>query len=1208
MSNQQQQQQQQQSGGNRRSLNGLVTKLVSDGAYGFINDEIFFPQTNVVGGPVGIGDQVYAECEYSANLPIKWNANAVKVLQKANPSVAGSAQPSSEPMLRQTSQQQDVMNQQQPRPFADQSQPVAVTYQQHRQQRNQRQFMDKQQSQPGQQQNLDQSQDRSFRGVQVDNFYGGEKKGENTFNQQQQQQQPDTNIQPFQTQSPMGPPNFAFTSQLGSAFVQGHQFQQAPFISHQPSPMVEQQQHLLPNYPMLNQRNNHQNKGMSGPSRFNNQGDKNDRQNNRRNLNNRNDNKFDPRNRGMEQDQSNNSSNSNNNTGNGPGTGRKGRNSRDRSTGRGSRRGSPPARTSPAPNSSARSTTSVGSDRGIKSRRHYEVLNLPKTHIMTNINSANMKQRCPSSIHVPSDLKEVIVNRHFRLDLKNTPKPLKYSFEKPRSEECVKEVSSNETEKVEPNADEPDKIVDLNEAQTSEGTGLDDAAKSLKPQQQTPPSSKSDIKLNHKYGVKVILISLPEMDSIYKEVFGQDFNSYSNGSDVKHLSKLDETISLLCNKGSNNGNSLIGGKFDPLVDGFVDGVQNRFERHGRHPNLVSTCKRVVLEQTGLDLGECQSWTLVSTFIYNNKSDYFSTKASIEYSFVYMPQIWTMYKDIFDQTILEPPNKEDCNPKENMNTQSVSHDNELNSETEVKETKLEIEKAVLENESEKKVEIEETIGVKQPEVEEEKPVPQPAQALDPDCLSELKVADLKVELDKRNIKYKGLPKKAELVAMLRESILSGKEEEIVNDSQVESQSENQVNQEKQVSDDLTDDTARTEAIHEVADDTEADKEADMSGVELQDEAASEAKDSIQEEPKEVTKRKLPEDESADEQQVLSKKPCLEEEIEEMSPTKEKRVELIKKPFIVYMQTEQSPLSLVSLHEAAQAGRHDQFELSVASSILKESLTQHLSEYILTALIEDHRSRSKTTATSNLDGSFSASSSQETTSDTNNNLNNSSKASVSSKNPPADQKEPARSKEFPVDRYLNLAMSYFDASHMGYIQFEDLTKLFNNTGLTISKRALLSIIGESERLNYKTLPDLSPKLPPTYLYEFPDHFKKLPGQADSLADAVSINQQTVEYKGVSYDIEKLIQQVKEAETLRVNMVDRFNYAIENSDKQAEEIHVLEVSQKSLARAIKAQNDEICDLKRERDMIKKKYEALRKGINESISSLTDLAKEEK
>lgn len=1137
----------QQPGSNHRSLTGLVTKLVGDGAtYGFINDEIFFPQTNVSGGPAAVGDQVFAECEFSAHLPIKWNATSVKILNKAGQFQANNS--------GHDIQQQNMMNQQQQ---FNQSGSVAVTYQQHRQQRQQ--MLGNNQQDTSTKQQPQQSSDLTTRLLDhttgTGDFFGSA--NNKPFPQQQQQQQSESNIQPFQDQ-PMGPANFTYTSQLGSAFVQ-NQFV-APFINQPPPNMLPQQQHILPSNQMQPQNNNQHrqnqhNKGVG--NRFNNNHDKNDRQNNRRNQN-RNNDKFD-RSRSGERDggQGGRSSNSKNND------------TRDRSAGRNNKRDDIPVRPSPPPQSSARSSTSISSDRGSKARRHYEPHNIPKIQIMTNMNAYNMKQRCPSSVHVPSDLKDIIVNRHFRLDIKNTPKPIKFIIEQENKEvpvtkqevnselkaDATNESTGKETEEREAHNTQVHEVSEQKEIKenqdTSQEVKKEDKTGSKSIEHLTPPSSKSDIKLNHKYGVKVILMSLPDLEGIYRDVFGPNLDSFSSDAKPSH-SKFEETISMLCNKGSNNGHSLIGGKFDPVLDGFVEGQKNEFERHERQPDLIATCKRVVLEQTGLDVGRCRSWTLLSTFIYNNKTDYFSSKSSIEYSFIYMPQIWTILKDGIEQNILD---REKLSSNETpINTREVAEEAEKSEEQESSiQTELD---ANLIKESDNLNNP--TSATTSSETE--------APSINLENVADLKVADLKSELDGRGIKYKNGAKKAELVLLLQQSLQPDQplEAKLSEESQEDNRDEeNPENLERR-----------------------PDNQIELEEGEVVAESNSPSERDTQTLAESTNKRKTTDD--VTDEESSSKKICPDNP--ELTSTvaataKEQKVELFTESLLVIARGEQQ-LSLVNLHEATQASRYDQFELSVASNILKESLTQHLSEYILTTLIEDNRQKmSQVGGSSASTGHSSNSSSQETSSDTNN--NNSAKSTF--KNPTTAAEHKGILKEFPVDRYINLAFSYFDSTHMGYVYFEDLNKLFNNTGLTISKRALVSLLGDSEKFNYRTLPDLSNKVKPTYVYEFPEHFRRLPGSSSSASSSensdLALNGKTVEYKGVSYDVEQLISQVKDAETMRVSLVDRFNYAIENSDKQAEEIHVLEVSQKSLAKAIKAQNDELCELKKERDSIKKK-----------------------
>lgn len=1157
----------QQPGSNHRSLTGLVTKLVGDGAtYGFINDEIFFPQTNVSGGPAAVGDQVFAECEFSAHLPIKWNATSVKILNKAG-------------QLQPNNPRHDIQQQQQ----FNQSAPVAVTYQQHRQQRQQRQMSGSNQQDSAVKQQPQQGSDLTTR--LLDHTTGtGDFFGKGFSQPPQQQQQLESNIQPFQEQ-PMGPPNFTYTSQLGSAFVQ-NQFV-APFLNQPPPTMLPQQQqqqqqpqqppqHLLPTNQMHSQNNNQHrqnqhNKALGG--RFNNNHDKNDRQNNRRNQN-RNNDKFDRSGSG-DREHSHRSAK----TGEG----------RDRSAGRNNKRDDIPVRPSPPPHSSARSSTSISSDRGTKgSRRHYDVQNIPKVQIMTNMNAYNMKQRCPSSVHVPSDLKDIVLNRHFRLDVRNTPKPLKFTIEESKKEapevkpadesmesageETVKVESKQETVTSQTGSDATEQEEPKEEHGALTEVKVEDKSEPKVSEQPTPPSSKSDLKLNHKYGVKVILISLPDLEDIYKSVFGPNLDSFN--SESKSHSKLDEVVSMLCNKGANNGHSLIGSKFDPILDGFIEGQTNEFERHERQPDLIATCKRAVLEQTNLDLGSCRSWTLLSTFIYNHKADYFSPKASIEYSFIYLPHIWTILGDSLDQNIL---NRESLQ----TNEPSTGNNEQVSKEAEVEP---EIHGSTGEQQQPGEISTNELNNSEPSAISSEPEVP----ISTAEHAADLKVVDLKAELDKRGVKYKNGAKKAELVLLYQQCLQADQPKDA--SSNEESRVANDEEQEQAPK--LNDPVELEEG--EVAAEADSPPECDA-------ELA----------PESTAKRKTSETDV--EGEPSNKKICSEEADTSTAPAatnKERKVELIKESFRVKARDEQQQLSLVSLNEATQASRYDQFELSVASIILKESLTQHLSEYILTALVEDHRQKTASGSTAST-GCTSNSSSQEASSDNNN--NNSAKSAF--KNPTSsstvtDQK--VNLKELPVDRYINLAFSYFDSTHMGYVYFEDLNKLFNNTGLTISKRALVSLVGDTEKFNYRTLPDLSRKLKPTYVYEFPEQFRKLPGLPSATPDLgdpnPTVTGKTIEYKGVSYDVEQLIQQVRDAETMRVSLVDRFNYAIENSDKQAEEIHVLEVSQKSLAKAIKAQNDELCDLKRERDSIKKKYDNVRKGIKGTVSSLTDLIKDDK
>lgn len=1196
----------------RKSVTGYVTKLVGDGAtYGFINDEIFFQQTNVADGPASSGDRVFAECEYSELLPIKWNATSIRIISRAATGPASNIL-DSDPR-RQS--RQGLLNQQQPvQAPQTQSLPPANTYQQHRQQRQpqQHEIMINQPTvtTPMQPQQVPPTPvsaatmgliDQANMNQQPDFF--------SPFAQPPPQLQ---DLQPFQIDTPMGPPKLEYTSQLGAAFVQ-NQFMSGPLMNQQPPPQPMlpqhqpqvQQQHQRQQQNHRDQKNSRDNN--SAKSRFN---DKNDRNQPNRGRN-RTDKKYDQP-RPTERENSANARSS------------RSSDSRDRSSGHGdlksTKRDESSSTTSRQSPVSHTRSINTSSDRGHNTkhapRRYYESQNIPKTSILTNLNGCNMRSRCSSSIHVPSDLKNVIVNAYLRLNIKNTPKPILFKIDQQDSAESEKAKSSSGDEikmsENDPNAtDTPGTVADN---ATSDDATSQSSLDNKTGEQITPPSSKSDTKLNHKYGVKVILISIPELESIYKTVFGPELDSYSNES--RNQPKLDEAIALLCNKGANGGHSLIGGKFDPVLDGFVEGEANEFERFGKQPDLIATCRRVVQEQTGLDLGPCQGWTLVSTFLYNNKSDYFSTKSSVEYSFIYLPHIWSMMMDdlndkpsehesqsndvaastnldadsrtksaVASMTGTESKEIAKLEPElENSSNSEVQAQNETNMSTETNAIDTSIVETV--NDQSLIAEVDEVSGndmtndhlnTNESANEAIKSDATRTVPLTIDNISDLKVVDLKLELDKRDIKYKPNAKKAELALALQMSLAPSCEssDQPLADQEVQNE---QAGEHKEGS---TEKPQLEEG--EVATDDDNTNDADDSPKD--DNVATE-------EPLEANKRKSDEMEGAEEQDP--KKVCIDDQ------KKVEKVNLITKPFAVRARQGQLQLTTLSLNEAVQASRYDQFELSVASTIVKESLTQHLSEYIFTTLVEDSRQESKE-AGENPNPSSMPNQQDATNNDTNNNSAATKLATTAAATNQTSIDKENLVKEYPVARYINLAFAYFDSAHMGYIQADDLFKLFNNTGLTISKRALWSLIGEGEKFNYRTLADLSIRFPPDYIYSFPDHFNRLPGSTVSQSES-EVGSRMVEYQGVKYDVEKLIQQVREAEINRVNMVQRFNDAISKHDQQVAEIHVLEVSQNSLSKSIKALNAEVSDLKKEKANVEKRVESLKKQIKEAIKTLSE------
>ncbi|CAG2122442.1 unnamed protein product, partial [Medioppia subpectinata] len=106
-----------------------------------------------------------------------------------------------------------------------------------------------------------------------------------------------------------------------------------------------------------------------------------------------------------------------------------------------------------------------------------------------------------------------------------------------------------------------------------------------------------------------------------------------------------------------------------------------------------------------------------------------------------------------------------------------------------------------------------------------------------------------------------------------------------------------------------------------------------------------------------------------------------------------------------------LTVITLHEALNHQRYDQFEMSIVSEVIRESLIHHFSHYILSTLIHNY------------------------------------------KNPVSkDEKSAETAKPTPMPiNYVHLSFAYFDSSHCGHILADDLTKLLNNANFTLSRKA-------------------------------------------------------------------------------------------------------------------------------------------------------------
>ncbi|KAA0194922.1 hypothetical protein HAZT_HAZT005352 [Hyalella azteca] len=79
---QQGQQQQAQQPQKQRVFTGTITKLCPD--FGFVDDDVFFQTSCVIGQPPVVNDRVLVEATFNPTMPFKWNANRVQVIPGPN--------------------------------------------------------------------------------------------------------------------------------------------------------------------------------------------------------------------------------------------------------------------------------------------------------------------------------------------------------------------------------------------------------------------------------------------------------------------------------------------------------------------------------------------------------------------------------------------------------------------------------------------------------------------------------------------------------------------------------------------------------------------------------------------------------------------------------------------------------------------------------------------------------------------------------------------------------------------------------------------------------------------------------------------------------------------------------------------------------------------------------------------------------------------
>lgn len=508
----------------------------------------------VEGGPVKINDQVYVECEYSEQLPFKWNATKVKVLGPGR--VAPTyLQHRMQQMLQHHSALQQTNNlnvaAQQIPPKTAQDQANFFTPEL-------RKLIEKQQQQP---------QMQAFQPA-IQNNPPQQFGRQNDFNQ-----------------SPAFSGQITYTSTPGSAFV-------SPVMPFNQAMNAQQQQQSLP---LGNMRMNYaSNPTNNYPKRDNLNLNRKDRDDHR-NIRDSRDRpgivrKDDQRDRHRDNDKRDDrrDTRDRDNRENSRDIRESSRDSRDRkNTGRDRRTVSP--------------SGSVTSSTTSKPRRRYTPLNIPVHETLHSpINCYDIKRKFDTSIHIPSDFKELQINGTFELNFQSLYKPIQYriihasdegagekkesgekkvedsksskkesagDLKKETSKENSKENNVGDEAKNESN-DKNEKAADKHDEEKEEHSKTKEKSDSKESSSKSSSSKKkSSTPLSDKYAVKVLLLSFPSMNNIYDRVIENDRDGHSsNKAYFLHFNKI---FSYLCLKNHNDGHALIGGKFDAKLDGYM---------------------------------------------------------------------------------------------------------------------------------------------------------------------------------------------------------------------------------------------------------------------------------------------------------------------------------------------------------------------------------------------------------------------------------------------------------------------------------------------------------------------------------------------------------------------------------------------------------------------------------------------------------------
>ncbi|XP_027205067.2 uncharacterized protein LOC113798701 [Dermatophagoides pteronyssinus] len=737
---------------------------------------------------------------------------------------------------------------------------------------------------------------------------------------------------------------------------------------------------------------------------------------------------------------------------------------------------------------------------------------------------------------------------------------------------------------------------------------MDESLKRKDGEKESKQLKKSIKVLGHKFNVKVLLISLPSLAEIYERLFGSEFpgpQSHGGGGGhkstnrVPHLHKL---FQLLVTRNSSDGYSLIGGKFQRDLDGYLNNGD---------PNLINTAIRIVWEQTGLNLSSCKQWRVFSTFIYNRDNSIDPSNAGYEVTKIYFPDIWSSFESIYLPMKNVTEETIDTDLKSTTNSQSINE--EINQESDESSVKKSVEESKKEESMETKNDANVTkvrsklspmdrVCIKDVSNENKKEYVENLLQ----TMANLKVADLKNELEKFYIRFESRWKKEQLFQRLQQvcqeslRILSGDDDDNNDDKNgdhnVGGDLQNDLTIGKSEDINMTDDHYDENSNQTMDDDEDDDDSKLLPGQKRKlDDDSTNVADNNNDDDNVADN----ENESKSKETIVKKSKSEQEssndlKTEESSSYKQHQQQLLDKNFTaipssikVKAGSGQLPLSLVTLHSALNPHRFDQFELIIVSEFLRDSLTIHFARYILSSIVECiMQQKSIIPANTNTDA----------------NTSNIGRIST------------------PIN-YVHLAFSYFEKGHCGYMVADDLNTLLQSTGFVQSRKTFQSLVSSllslanvnvslsslmNERIMYIFFPQPSQLI--TRQIYYPAISSKTNRNITTIGSIDDDNNEStliIERNSIQYNVDELIKQSEQDQKIKARLQDTMNQTNKKIAYLENYVQELETKQKKMTAATGRQNDELCAIKRDRDQIKTKYEQMKKFCLKSMDDLNGLMK---